>query len=94
MKKQPITIILDEPIIFGSETITEIKLSVPKAKHIKDINMQALGMKDILKITSKLSLISETALDELSIDDVIKVSDALGNLLASGPEIGKSPSEI
>lgn len=90
MKKQPITIKLEDPIQFGQETISELVLQVPKAKHIKEINAQNPSIKDILKIASKLSLVSEVALDELSIDDMIKVSDAVGNLVGSGPETGKS----
>lgn len=90
MAKEAITIKLSDPIQFGQETITEIKLQVPRAKHIKDINAQNPTIRDILKVASKLSLISETALDELTIEDMVKVSDAVGNLLGSGPEIGKS----
>ena len=89
MKKQPITVKLQDPIEFGSETISELILQVPKAKHIKTINVQNPSIADILKIASKLSLVSEAALDELTIDDMVAVSDAVGNLLGSGLEIGE-----
>lgn len=89
--KEAIIIKLKEPIQWGKEeVISEIKLQVPKAKHVKDLDLKNIGVNDILKITSKLSLISLTALDELGMDDLFAITEAVGNLLGGGPEIGSN----
>lgn len=84
-----ITIKLVEPIKWGKEEeIEEIVLQVPKAKHVKDMNLKDPNVNDILKLTSKLSQISLSALDELGMEDLMAVTEAVGNLLAGGREIG------
>lgn len=80
-QKGPITIKLSEPIEWGSEAITEITLQRPRAKHIKNISTKDVKIADMLAIASKLSGVSASALDELSMDDMHKVVEAVGELL-------------
>lgn len=89
MKASPITIKLEEPIHWGKEeVIEEITLQVPKAKHVKDMNLKDINVSDILKLTSKLSQVSITALDELGMADLMAITEAVGNLLEGGRKIG------
>lgn len=84
-----ITIKLVEPIQWGKEeAIDEITLQVPKAKHVKDMNLKDPNVNDILKLTSKLSQVSLSALDELGMEDLMAVTEAVGNLLGAGQKIG------
>lgn len=77
-RKGPITVKLDEPIRFGAETISEITLKPPKAKHIKHINPKTATLGDLLQIASKVSGVSMAVLDEMSMSDTTKVGEAVG----------------
>lgn len=84
-----ITIKLVEPIQWGKEeAILELILQVPRAKHVKDMNLKDPNVNDILKLTSKLSQVSLSALDELGMEDLMAVTEAVGNLLGAGRKIG------
>lgn len=86
--KEAVEVKLKEPIKWGSEIITEIKLQTPKAKHVKDMDLKNVGVNEILKLTSKLSQISLSALDELGMEDLFSVTEAVGNLLGNGQGTG------
>ncbi len=79
--KGPITVKLFEPIQWGSEVISEITLSRPRAKHIKNLDTKNIKVADLLSIASKISGVSSAALDELSTDDAKQVIEAVGELL-------------
>lgn len=79
--KGPMTVKLFEPIEHGSETITELVLKRPKAKHVKGLNLKDMRIADILQVASKLSGTSMSALDELSTEDMNRVVEAVGELL-------------
>jgi|AVFP01.1.fsa_nt_gi hypothetical protein len=71
---------LDDPIEWGDETISEIKLKKPRGKHIKNLG-DDIKVGDMLKIASKVSGVSMGVFDELSSSDCMKVAEAVGELL-------------
>lgn len=88
MKESKIT--LKEPIEWGSESIKELNFKTPKAKHVKEMNLTNPGVKDILLLASKLSGVSLSALDELGMEDLMAVTEIVGNLLTGGQKIGEN----
>jgi hypothetical protein len=81
LQKGPLVVKLSEPLIFGSEVIESLTLQKPKAKHIKNVEFKNAKLADILQVASKLSGVSVSYLDELSIEDAKRVADAVGELL-------------
>lgn len=80
-RKGPRTITLVEPIQWGSEVIRELVIKPPRAKHVKNINPKELKIGDMLSIAAKLAGVSASALDELCMEDVGQVTEAVGELL-------------
>jgi len=75
-----IMVSLDEPIQWGDEEITELKIKRPKGKHIKTLG-DDVKVGDMLRIASKCSGISMGIFEELESPDAMKVAEAVGDLL-------------
>lgn len=79
-KKVPKTIRLDEPISWGSETIKEVTLQPIQGKHLRKLSSEP-NLNEILNIASKISGLSGGIFDEMASSDVMKVAEAVGELL-------------
>jgi len=78
-KKGPVTVKLVEPIEFGTETISQITLQPIRGKHLRILPTQPT-LNDILKLASKISGVSSAVFDEMCSEDVVRVSEAVGEL--------------
>ena len=91
MKSELIT--LAEPIIDGSNTITEIEIRPPKAKEIKkhdfDVGIGRYKSESLLKIASECSEHTERIFDQLCSSDYHKVIMAVQNFLLDGQKATK-----
>lgn len=71
---------LQFPIEWGDDVVEEIKLTRPKAKHIKHLSDRSdLGA--ILRIVSKVSGRPQALIDELDGQDATALADLMGELL-------------
>lgn len=52
--QEPITVKLQQPILFGSESIFELTLQSPKAKHFRGMSAE-MGMDEMLTLAGRLS---------------------------------------
>lgn len=87
----PITIQLSEPIQAHGETVSEISLSTPRAKHLRAMPVKAqLDMGDLLNLAGECAGLPPSSMDQLAAGDAFKVVEAMGNFLAGGP--GAMPS--
>ena len=88
---EPITVLLREPIPFGSETIGELKLRKPKAKDFRRFPMEpTLG--DVLDLVGQLAGQPKAVIDELGAEDLMEVTRIVGNFIPGGHGIGDTPS--
>lgn len=78
---------LTDPIQVGSETIHELELNKPKAKHMRGMPLQ-MGMDDMLTLISRCSAQPPSTIDELSFADMTAVMEAIGNFLPNGRKTG------
>lgn len=83
------TIKLDDPIQYGSETISQLELRKPKAKDMRGLPLQ-MGMDDMLKLASRVSAQPDSVIDELSIGDLGRVMEVVGNFIEAGRVTGKT----
>lgn len=79
-KKKPIEVKLEETIEWGSETIEKIVLKPPRGKHLRGMSTNP-SVNDMMKLAAKLSGVSSAVFDEMSSQDVMKVIEAVGELL-------------
>lgn len=83
---EPITIKLSEPIEANGETINEITLTPPRARHFRSMPVkQTLDMGDLLDLASRLSGIPPSSIDQMSAADALKVVGEIANFLVDGP---------
>lgn len=78
--KTEIEVLLDTPIEWGRETIETVVIKRPKGKHLKNLGND-MKLKDFLFIASKCSGVSMSVFDEMDSPDVMKVVEAVGELL-------------
>lgn len=83
------TIKLDDPISYGSETISSLELRKPKAKDMRGLPLQ-MGMDDMLKLAGRVSGQPDSVIDELSINDLGRVMEVVGNFMQAGRATGKT----
>ena len=88
---EPVTIKLSEPIIANGETITEITLQQPRAKHMRSLPVGALTMGSLLNIASEVSGVPPSSMDMLSGADAMSVVEEVGDFLGGGPGVMPSP---
>lgn len=77
------TVTLDDPIVRGEETITELSLRQPKAGELRGLNMLEVGQ---LNVDAMIKLIPRIASPMINEIEVAAMSPA--DLLACGVEIG------
>lgn len=84
---EPITVKLQEPITYGSKTITELTLRKPKARDFRPMgSKQTMG--ELLDLAGRLSGQPNAVIDELSIVDMNEVLKLVGDFMPAGPETG------
>lgn len=90
LKEKLITLL--EPIAFGSETITELKITRPKGKHLRSMPMDP-NVGDFLDLAGKLTGYPPSVMDELDAEDVTQVAEAVEAFLDGGQKTGSSGSQ-
>lgn len=90
-RKGETTIPLVEPVVFGSETVTEITLQRPKGKHLRKLPMDP-GVGDFLDLAGNLCGRPRSFMDELDAEDVMKVAEAVADFLPGGRPTGGNGS--
>ena len=90
-KPKSITVKLSEPIDWGEDTITEITLTRPKAKHIEHLSGNPT-MKELLGIAQKISGHPPALIKDLDAEDAMSLVEVVGDFLDSGQETGKTRS--
>ncbi len=80
---------LSEPVQFGSEVISVLELQKPKAKHFRTLPQEPTTG-DLLDLAGRLCGQPPKVMDELSIEDMKRVLEAVANFLGGSPAIGKS----
>jgi len=88
-KENPTSVVhkLRYPIEWGSEMITEIKISRPKGKDIDHIKGEP-SMKDNIRTASNCSKQPISVFKEMDGSDLISICEIVGDFLADGREIG------
>jgi hypothetical protein len=87
----PVVVALKEPIPFGSETVTELKLRRPKAKDFRRLPLDPkLG--DLLDLVGQLSGQPKAVIDELGVDDLSAVMGVVGDFVPGGRGTGTTSS--
>lgn len=80
LAKKPKTVVLDYPIQWGEETVSEITIEPLKAKHMKNLSANP-KFSELLDIACKASDQSKAVFDELDSSDAMKVVEAVSDLL-------------
>lgn len=86
------TLKLKSPIQWGSETITELVISKPKAKNIRGLPQEP-KTGDLLDLAASLCAQPPRMIDELDIEDVTALMEIIGSFLSPGRQTGGNPSE-
>jgi hypothetical protein len=86
---EPVVVKLKEPIAFGSETITELRLRKPKAKDFRRMPMTP-GVGDLLDLAGQLSAQPKPVIDELGAEDLMEVLECVGGFFPGG--LGTGPT--
>lgn len=82
------TITLAEPVEWGEDTITEVRLRKPKGKHFKKLPVDPKTFGDIFPFVAAISDQPPAVLDELGTEDILEVMDAVADFIPGGLEIG------
>jgi len=83
------TLKLTEPVTFAGETITELKLRRPKAKDLRSLPAEPKPG-DLLDIAARLSGHTHHVIDELCVEDAVRLLEIVGNSFGSGLKIGEN----
>lgn len=76
------TLKLKEPVQFGSDTISELILKKPKAKHFRNLPSQP-DVGDILDLASKLCDQPPSLIDELGVEDMAALLEVVHDFFPS-----------
>ena len=82
-------IVLDYPIKYGEETVREVGLKRPKAKHLKNI-VGKTEPEQAFNLAVKLSGRPPSFFDEMDGSDFIKVAEVIGDFLGNGRKVGEA----
>jgi len=85
-----ITVHLKEILTLGDETLGELTLAKPKAKHLKGVNISNMRADELIQLASKLSAHPPAMIGELGMQDFVFVSGVIGDFLGGGGEDGKT----
>lgn len=77
---------LREPVTIGDKVVTELTIHRPKAKHLRGIKIGFDGIEGdvILDLASKLTGELPAVIDELGVEDMMEVFNAVMDFLPSG----------
>lgn len=82
---------LSTALTVGSETITELKLEKPKAKHLREISAESESpMSMILDVAGACAGLPPSVMDEIEAADAMKVVNEFGPFVMGGLETGAS----
>lgn len=84
---EPVTIKLQKPVHHGSETISELVVQRPKAKHLRMLPAQP-KTGDVLDLAAKLCGQPPSVIDELEMEDTSALLEVVGNFMEPGQKIG------
>lgn len=81
---------LKHPVTLGSETFTEVKIGKVKGKHMRNLpgDPKAYTMGVIMDLAAKVMGESSAMLDEMDAEDLMEVSQIVGERLAGGQLTG------
>lgn len=80
-------VVLVEPIQFGTEKIIELEIRKPKAKDFRKMPMNPT-FGDMLTLLSALTGREPPVLDELGVEDLMKVSEVVAGFIPGGLATG------
>jgi len=84
------TLTLLYPIQFGeNRTVSELEFNRLKGKHIKKLSGTPT-MADLLELASKSASEPPALFDEMDAEDVLRVTEVIGDFLASSRKTGES----
>ena len=86
-----ISIELKHPVHFGSREITSLTFREPRAKDMRGIK-PGMTFGDLLDIGGDLCAESRKVMDMLHPEDVHRIVEHVGNVLAPGESTSKEPS--
>jgi len=89
MDKDAFVLALKMPVVFGTETITELQIRRPKGKDLRGMGADK-GMDDMLALLSKCSGQPPKLIDSLDCSDVFAACEVLGNFMQNGRETGEA----
>lgn len=81
---------LSEPVTVGSKTVTELRIRPLKAKHLRGIKFGYDGIDSdvMLDLVSKITGELPAVIDELSIEDLVALGEAVSDFLPLGALMG------
>lgn len=82
-----ITVKLQDPIEFGSRVIDHLTIRKPKAKDMRKFPMNP-QMGDMLDLASALAGEPTSVIDELSVPDMTRVVEVIGDFLGASQATG------
>ena len=88
--KEATTIKLKEPIPFGSEAVTELRLRPPKAKDFRRLPMEP-SIGDMLDFAGQLAGQPKVVMDELGVEDFAEVMTLANSFVPGGRATGQTP---
>lgn len=89
MFKEPVTFVLETPVVVNGDEIKQIILQKPRGRHIKGLGTNP-SLKDLLDIAAQISGNVPKLFDEMDASDCLKIAGIIGGFLGNGPEIGKT----
>lgn len=87
MTPMDVVIKLREPITFGSETISELRVRPPKAKDIRTLPAKPTTG-DILNLAGRLCGLTPPQIDEMGMADTSELLEVVGNFMQPGLQTG------
>ena len=78
---------LMEPVVVGTETVSEIQLRKPKTKDLRTLGA-TLTVNELLNFAQLLSNQSKFVFDEMCLQDGQKVLEIVSVFFQSGPQAG------
>lgn len=80
---------LSEPVQFGSETVTTLRLREPRGRDIRRLKSDPT-CDDLLSMAARLSGYPDKVIDDLAAKDAIRLIGELGPLLGGSAEPASS----
>lgn len=74
------TVTLENPIEWGEETVSEVKIGPLKGRHIKNVGSN-MKLGDLFSIAASASDYPKSFYEDLDATDANKVADAIADLL-------------